>query len=192
MEVAGNMNLLNRAIEWSAVAHADQMRKGTSVPYITHPFAVGMLLAREGYSEEVIAAGILHDTLEDTSTTEEQLRELFGERVTAIVIGCSEPNKADSWENRKKHTLQYLESAPDEIRYVACADKLHNIRSMIEDHKKLGDNMWSKFKRGREQQEWYYRGLVDSLSQGSSFSLLAQLGDEVEHLFGPSTSKRLV
>ena len=93
------MSLLDTAIEVAARAHRDQLRKGTDVPYITHPYGVGLMLARAGYDEEVIAAGILHDTVEDTDVTPEQVRETFGARVADIVRGRSEQDKDLPWES---------------------------------------------------------------------------------------------
>ncbi len=180
--------MLNLAIEVAAKAHQGQIRKGTDVPYISHPYAVAMILARAGCSEEVIAAGILHDTVEDTKLTMEDIRENFGERVEAIVEGCSEPDKSASWEERKRHTIEHLRTAPWEVRMVACADKLHNIRTTVAEYERLGEVVWSRFKRGREEQEWYYRGLVESLcnqrEDGDEIPFCAEFKDEVERLFG--------
>jgi (p)ppGpp synthase/HD superfamily hydrolase len=192
---AHNSGLVDRAIELAAIAHRQQVRKGTDIPYITHPCAVGMMLARAGCSEEVIAAGILHDTVEDTWVTLDYIREQFGERVASIVEGCSEPNKTAPWEERKQHTLQYLSSAPWEVRVVACADKLHNLRSIARDYLQSGPHVWDRFKRGRAEQEWYYRGLAQALCtpgpDGREIPFARQFKDEVERLFGgPDTRDR--
>src|SRR5476649_2884608 len=144
------MNLIDQAIEFAAKAHRYQFRKGTDIPYISHPFGVGMILQKAKCKEELIIAGILHDTLEDTDTTEEQLRNQFGEKVLKIVKGCSEPDKGASWEERKKHTLDYLKDAPVSIRQVTCADKLHNLRSIKRDLDSMGEVIWGKFKRGQD------------------------------------------
>nr|WP_316046713.1 HD domain-containing protein [Planococcus glaciei] len=98
-------NLIELAIGFAAFKHTGQVRKGTSIPYISHPFAVGMMLQQAGESEEVIAAGILHDTLEDTATTEEEIRTVFGEQVLLLVKAASEPDKSRPWEDRKRHTV---------------------------------------------------------------------------------------
>ena len=156
--------MLDFAIEVAAKAHAGQARKGTDIPYISHPYAVGMMLARAGYSEEIVAAGILHDTVEDTDLTLEWIRDNFGERVALIVEGCTEPrHRWEAWETRKAHTLEYLRTAPWEVRLVACADKLRNLRSIAADLEVAGEGVWERFTRGRAKQEWYYRGLADSL-----------------------------
>jgi hypothetical protein len=179
-------SLVDQAIEYAAYAHQGQMRKGTNIPYISHPYAVGMILQKAGCSEEVVAAGILHDTLEDTDTTERNLLERFGPVVLEIVKGCSEPDKGASWEERKQHTLDELKHAKLPIRQTACADKLHNIRSIQKDLKVHGEEAWKRFQRGRKSQEWYYRGLVESLGYSSRFALLDDLQDVVEEVFGPT------
>jgi (p)ppGpp synthase/HD superfamily hydrolase len=181
--------MIDLAIEVAATAHKGQVRKGTGIPYVSHPYAVGMLLARAGCSEEVVAAGILHDTVEDTYLTLNDIRDTFGERVAAIVEGCSEPEKGAPWETRKRHTLEYLRTASWEVRVVACADKLHNIRSIRKEHEQTGEQVWTRFKRGRQEQAWYYRGLVDSLCNYSptgsqDIPFCNELRQEVEALFG--------
>ncbi len=177
------MNKLDQAIEFAAKAHRSQYRKGTDIPYISHPYGVGMLLLKAGCKEEVIIAGILHDTLEDTDTTEQDILNHFGPEVLMMVKGCTEPNKEESWENRKKHTHAFLKNAPLSIRQVACADKIHNLRSIKADLESLGEKAWDKFKRGREQQQWYYTGIVESLGCLSTFPLLDVLRIEVEEVF---------
>lgn len=155
--------MLDQALEFAARAHQGQVRKGTDIPYVSHPYAVGLMLARAGCDDEVVAAGILHDTVEDTYVTLEELREQFGERVASIVEGCSEPDRSKHWEERKEHTLAYLATASREIRLVSVADKLHNARSILADMRRGGEGVWVRFKRGREQQAWYYRGLAEVL-----------------------------
>lgn len=176
--------LVEKAIEYAATMHDGQQRKGTSIPYISHPFAVGMILRQAGCLEEEVAAGILHDTLEDTEATAGQLLELFGPEVLRIVEGCSEPDKGATWEERKEHTLEFLRGASQSVSIVACADKLHNIRSLQEDLVLHGENVWSRFKRGRASQQWYYTGLVESLGCQSSFPLLEELKASVDVVFG--------
>ncbi|GIO13582.1 phosphohydrolase [Cohnella xylanilytica] len=178
------MTIVDQAIEFAAYAHRNQKRKGTDIPYVSHPYAVGMILRQAGCPDEVVAAGLLHDTLEDTETTAEQLRDLFGPAVLEIVVGCSEPDKGASWEERKRHTLEELRSASLAIRQVACADKLHNIRSIRRDLAVHGEKAWDRFKRGRDSQQWYYTGLVESLGHESRFALLDELEAEVKAVFG--------
>jgi (p)ppGpp synthase/HD superfamily hydrolase len=172
------------AIEWAAKAHKNQYRKGTDMPYVSHPYAVGMMLAQAGCEEEVIIAAILHDTVEDTEVTLEDIRNQFGSRVAVIVEGCSEPDKELPWEERKQHTLDYLRTAPIEVCMVACADKLHNVRSMLVEYQEQGERTWERFNRGREKQAWYYRGLVKSLEhQLENQKFYLEFKSYVEKLF---------
>ena len=164
MKNLGGAFLLDKAVAFAATAHRGQVRKGTNIPYISHPYAVGLILQGAGCREEVVSAGILHDLLEDTDVTLEQIRKEFGPVVAAIVEGCSEPGHNElPWETRKEHTITYLKTAPLEVRLVACADKLHNVRSMLVDYSLVGEELWKRFKRDREKQEWYYRSLTASL-----------------------------
>jgi hypothetical protein len=178
------MSLMDQAIEFAAHKHRHQQRKGTDIPYISHPYAVGMILLKAKCKEEVIIAGILHDTLEDTDTTEEEILNHFGPIVLDLVKGSSEPDKEASWEERKKHTHEYLKQAPLSIRQVACADKLHNLRSIKRNVEELGEKAWERFNRGRDSQEWYYTEIVESLGYTGRFPLLDLLQDEVESVFG--------
>ncbi|WP_059170407.1 HD domain-containing protein [Bacillus sp. FJAT-27445] len=177
------MHIVDKALRFAAEAHEGQYRKGTKTPYISHPVGVGMLLLKHGYSEDLVAAGILHDTVEDTDATLEDIKRKFGRLVADIVAGCSEPDKTLSWEERKEHTIEFLKTAPLEIKAVACADKLHNITSIFEDVKKGGEEVWSRFNRGRDKQEWYYRSLIDSLGSQGSFPLLEDLKSAVDKAF---------
>jgi (p)ppGpp synthase/HD superfamily hydrolase len=175
------------AIEFAAKAHAGQLRKGTKIPYIVHPLGVAKILIEHDCSEEVIVAGILHDTVEDTPITIEDIRGKFGAKVASLVQGASEPDKSDTWENRKRHTLENLKTTPLDVLLVSLADKLDNIRAIREDYEKLGDAVWSRFNRSRESQAWYYRSLVSVFSlriSGKPFDSLVQtLKSEVEKVF---------
>jgi len=180
--------MLNKAIQEAAVAHGKQKRKGTEIPYITHPFMVAMILRDAGYTEDEVIAGVLHDTLEDTELKPDYIENLFGKDVLDIVVGCTEPDRSLPWDVRKQHTMDYLKTAPPGIRAVACADKLHNIRSMNIDYLEIGEELWKRFNAGKEAQEWYYRGLVTSLcyrlDQNPVNSIFHQLKESVDQLFG--------
>ena len=177
------MELIDKALQIASLAHAGQFRKNTNIPYIVHPVAVGMILQKVGYRDEMIAAGILHDTVEDTDLTLSDLERNFGKEIALIVEGCSEPDKSLSWEERKLHTIEFLQMAPEEIRVVACADKLHNVMSIRKDIEQSGEVVWSRFKRGKDQQAWYYRNVLNSLGLLSNFPLLEALEKEIVLLF---------
>lgn len=177
-----------RALVVAAAAHQGQQRKGSGRPYIVHPIGVARLLVEAGCRDEVVAAGLLHDTLEDTHLTLEDLHRLFGQAVAATVAGCSEPDKSVPWETRKRHTLRNLNTAPLEVRLVTCADKLDNVLSLAEDQREQGEALWGRFNRGKDDQAWYYRSIVQRLTMGEECSeacleLLYELKNAVELLF---------
>ncbi|MCP8968888.1 HD domain-containing protein [Ectobacillus ponti] len=178
------LDLFSLAAETAAAAHQGQTRKGNGMPYITHPFTVALLLQEAGCSPAVITAGLLHDTIEDTSLTYQDLQRNFGAAVADIVQQCSEHDKEKSWEERKQYTIAHVQTISPEACMVICADKLHNIRSTVKGKEKEGELVWKRFTRGREQQEWYYRSMVEALGKRiPGFSLYGMLRREVEELF---------
>lgn len=163
------MNLLRsfkieQAIALAARAHEGQRRKSDDVPYIIHPLAVGFILYEQDCNEDVVIAGILHDTVEDSFVTLKMIEHYFGSRVAEWVDVVTEHDKSAAWEIRKKQLLQAVRVAPVEAKYVYCADKLHNLLSMkrmFDDH---GQDMWRRFSRGYEQQKWYAGAALASIS----------------------------
>lgn len=168
-------------------AHAGQKRKGTDIPYVVHPLEVGIILLTGGYGEEMVAAGLLHDTLEDTDMTEKELERVFGRRVLSYVVGASEvlENRSrTAWKERKTHTVRFLADAPREIKLISCADKLSNIRSVYGHHPKEKDSFWNRFNAGYEDQKWYYQSLVHSLSELGDTAMYKEFKQKVEQVFG--------
>lgn len=151
--------LLHKAIEFAAVKHRDQKRKGSDTPYIVHPVEVMLFLTECGCSAETVAAGVLHDTLEDTETTLEELKENFGTAVAELVAAESE-DKSKSWQERKQATIDSLKTAGRETKMICLADKLSNLQSMVYDFATVGDKLWSRFSADKEHVAWYYRGVI--------------------------------
>ena len=190
-------NKLLRAIEFAENAHKGQVRKGTDTPYIVHPKIVADLLGDVLCGEDVMIAGILHDTLEDTTTTELQIKELFGDRVLSLVKEVSEPDKSLSWEERKTHTIQSVNNISVEAATIMCADKLSNIIAMLDDLKSMAEvangfgdfevRFWSRFNAPVEKQKWYYISIADALIHklhGTDGQFLAfELWNNVEIVF---------
>jgi len=159
---------LDQAIQLAAGAHEGQYRKGTKIPYITHPFAVAMLLQTYGYGQDLVIAGLLHDVLEDTVVTYDEINVQFGHQVAELVFAASEPDKSLLWKERKDHTLESVRSASLDVKILVCADKLHNLRSILADLTQYGSVVWERFHSGvkysgREAQVWYYTGILESL-----------------------------
>lgn len=176
------------AIEFAAKAHRNQFRKGTQIPYLIHPMRVAKILIESECPEEVIVAGLLHDTIEDTPVTMTEIRHLFGERVAELVAGVSEPDKSKSWEFRKQHTLESLDSAPIEIVVISCADKIDNIQSIRRGFEKIGENFFNRFNRPKSKQQWYYFELMRifsrRLSKNHYAGLATAFAEEVQRTFG--------
>ena len=177
--------LINLALEISAKAHSKQKRKGTDIPYIIHPVGVALILSKYGYSDDFIIAGLLHDTVEDTSVTLKDIEKLFGKEIADIVDGCTEPNKFWSWKKRKMHTIELLKTASEGIRTVSCADKLHNIGTMKNEFENIGEKVWKRFKVGREEYRWYFQSIVEVICNNENQKpLFNEFKNEVENFFG--------
>ena len=147
-----------------------------------------MLLQKAKCTDEVIAAGILHDTLEDTCTTYEELTEQFGAHIANLVRAASEHDKSLPWEERKQHTIDKLKDAQLEEIQVITADKLHNLKSIRADLAADGERTWGRFNRGKHAQHWYYASIVNELaSRKKEFPLIYELEKEVKETFGSLT-----
>ena len=153
-----------RALRMAALGHRDQVRKGSGTPYIEHPMAVALILDRAGFEEEVVIAGLLHDLVEDTDVTLDQVRRSFGERVAEIVAACSE-EKLDSlgrkrpWIDRKTDHLEVVGQSNDDVHAVVLADKLHNLISIQLDQSE-GLPVWSSFNATRAEVLCYYEAML--------------------------------
>jgi len=166
---------IRRAIVMAADAHKEQKRKEKNIPFISHPLAVGILLSLLHCEQDVIIAGILHDTLEDTRLKAEAIGDAFGANVFRIVLACTEMDKSLEWEDRKIHTIENLYNADLQVKLVTCADKLDNLQSINDELLSEGcnnpnstktANVWLNFKRGYESQKWFYQSVVRALFFG--------------------------
>ena len=158
-----NVALLNEAICYATEKHAGQRRKGSGIPYILHPLEALNILCSMNADMELMIAGVLHDTVEDTTATVEEITERFGAGVAALVCANSE-DKSKSWDERKKHTIEFLATADRQVKLLVMADKLSNLRSMARDYKVCGDKLWDRFNAPVEKQDWYYSGILDALA----------------------------
>ncbi len=172
------------ALAFASRIHRAQRRKGSEVPYIAHLLAVSALVLEHGATENEAIAALLHDAVEDQggSQMSETICSRFGGEVAEIVRGCTDTDEIHkpSWRPRKERFLARLEDAPFSVRLVVTADKLHNVRSILDDYRLLGEDLWQRFTGGREGTLWYYRAVVEVLRD--------RLGDG-EHRLGPLTEK---
>lgn len=154
-----------KAMQLAMKAHQGQTRKTTGTPMVEHPIRVASTLEAHGFSDEVVMAAYLHDTVEDTDLTIDDIRFEFGDKVAEIVAGNTE-NKEHSWEERKQHTLDWIQVAPLEVKALIVADKWDNLRSVMEAHRTQGEAVWSHFKRGKDHQRWYFEGVARGMTTG--------------------------
>ncbi|NLO91612.1 MAG: HD domain-containing protein [Elusimicrobia bacterium] len=148
-----------QAFYFALRAHESQFRKGTGRPYIEHPVRVAALLLELHAEPELVVAGFLHDVVEDTGCGVPEIKAIFGQRAAALVAAVSE-NKTLSWEERKRAAVEFLKKAPLAAVVLEFADKLDNIRSIKSDHERSGEEVWKRFQRPRDSQDWYYRAML--------------------------------
>ena len=163
--------LLDRAIVFAVRAHAGTERRGKGFPYIVHPMEAVEIVATMTSDQELLAAAVLHDTVEDTDTTVEQIRTEFGDRIASLVASESDivvdgVNEEDSWHARKQAAIDRLARASHDAKMVALGDKLSNMRAIARDYAQQGDALWNLFHvKDRKEHEWHYRGLAESLRE---------------------------
>ncbi|GAB4202669.1 MAG: HD domain-containing protein [Coleofasciculaceae cyanobacterium] len=167
------------ALVYAAQLHANQVRKGSGVPYVSHLLSVAALVLEDGGDEDEAIAALLHDAIEDQggAKTREEIRQRFGEKVVSIVNGCTEDETLPKppWKERKLNYLEKMRLAPPEVRRVALADKLHNARSIVADWEREGENVWQKFKGGKHGTLWFYRSFLEIYQQKGSNFLIQEL-----------------
>lgn len=161
---------IKKAIRFSVKTHEvyqKQKRKGKDIPYITHPLSVGLILARAGASEEVVIAGILHDTIEDSvsekKVTREMLVERFGEEVAALVESVSETDKSLSWEQRKKEALAHIGTFSRGSLLVKSADILSNASELVDDYRREGEVVFDRFNAPKEKILKHYAEAITAI-----------------------------
>lgn len=166
------LTLLDQAIIFATKAHSGATRKGTRVPYIVHPIEAAAIVSAMTDDEEVIAAAVLHDVLEDTDATWEELEEQFGRRIADLVSDESENKRkdlpaAETWKVRKQETVTFLEtSASLDAKMLALADKLSNLRSIYRDVYIIGDKVWERFnQKDKKMHGWMYRAIAEALRE---------------------------
>lgn len=181
--------LFDRATKFAVNAHHGVERRGKNFPYILHPMEAANIVSTITTDPEMLAAAILHDTVEDTDVTFEQIRDEFGERVAHLVQHetCPLP-KNEPWRDRKQAQLDTLVASPYDSKVVAIGDKLSNLRAIALDHTQIGDKLWQRFKapNGKEDVEWYYRALADSLSELAGTPPYEEFLELLDKTFGPA------
>ncbi|MGL5437494.1 MAG: HD domain-containing protein [Lachnospiraceae bacterium] len=176
--------MIKEAAEFAKKAHEGIFRKGSHIPYICHPMEVAVIVAQMTGDRDVIAAAYLHDVIEDTDVTGEELRERFGERIYSLVAAETE-DKTKSWQERKQCTIRHLLHASREVKLLALADKLSNMRSTAMDYLVVGDEVWKKFnEKHKERHQWYMKGVLDAVHDLSDYPAYQELECLYKIIFG--------
>lgn len=176
--------LVEEALRFSSIRHGGQHRKGSSIPYLSHPFSVALLLETDHQPPTVVVAGLLHDLIEETKTDPQEILTRFGPDVLRLVLAVSEKNRNQTWEQRKQTTLEHISSLQFDEVALLVADKLHNLRSIRYDLEMEGMIVWQRFKRPMRDQSWYYHQLLHAFEPfHSSTDLIGLYEQELYSLF---------
>lgn len=186
------------AVDYARCLHIER-RKGTDIPYMAHLLGVASLVMSEAghaaipVTEDMVIAALLHDTAEDHGG-EPRLRDVeanFGREVARMVRALSDtlvedPSEKEDWRVRKERYVRLLAHEPADVRLISVADKLYNARSILEDYRVIRAEVWRRFKRGRNDQIWYFKGLLTIFQkkdrQSRLVKELARVFDELERL----------
>ncbi len=184
------MTLLDEAIIFAVQAHSGQVRKGTNRPYILHPLEAAAIVASMTDDLEVIAAAVLHDTMEDANVSLAEITSKFGPRVAGLVQAETENKRedlpaSDTWLIRKQETIQHLSNEKDlAVKMVTLGDKFSNIRAIYRDHLAIGDKLWERFnQKDPKMQAWYYRAIAEATSELEDFPAWQEYCTLVEKVF---------
>lgn len=153
------------AKKFAEMAHHGQTRKNSHAPYVTHPIRVAQRLEAEGYSDQLVCAGYLHDVVEDTIYEIEDIQKQFGSKVAELVAAHTE-DKSKSWEERKQHTIDTVREGSKDVKFLIVADKLDNLLGQEQDMERLGDKAWDNFNAGYDKQKWYNQSICDVMYGG--------------------------
>ena len=176
----------HRAFLFAAEKHAGQARKASTIPYIAHLMGVASLVLEFGGDEDLAIAALLHDVVEDCGGIPmlKEVRRRFGSRVAKIVDGCTDSNNNPKppWRERKENYLKHLKKADVGTRLVSAADKLNNVRSILSDHRDVGEAIWDRFNGGRDGTLWYYRALLEEFLRRKPNRLTKELEIAIREL----------
>ena len=182
--------LLDRAIVFAVRAHAGTERRGKGFPYIVHPMEAVEIVATMTPDQELLAAAALHDTVEDTDVTVEQIRTEFGDRIASLVASESDIVLGDlpaeeSWRARKQAAIDRIARASRDAKIVALGDKLSNMRAIARDYAQQGDALWDIFHaKDPKDHEWHYRGLADALCELRDTFAYREFENLINQVFG--------
>ena len=176
---------LMRGIATASRAHDGHYRKGSGVPYISHPMSVMLIAASVTNDEDVLLAALFHDILEDVpeNYSRAEMEDEFGPRVVEIVEGVTKDSSLPSWQERADAYLEQLSHGSEESLIVAAADKFHNLSQTLEDLDRDGHALWERFRSTPSQQLWWYTSVRNVIAERlPDMPLLADLSVLIERL----------
>ncbi len=173
------------ALVFATTLHGDQRRKVSGVPYVAHLLGVAAVALDYGANEEQAIAALLHDAIEDQggAAAREEIRRRFGQAVVEIVDGCTDADTVPKppWRQRKEAYIEHLHGADVSVHLVSACDKLHNLRALLQEYRLRGESLWGHFRGGREGTLWYYRAVVEALTQsGTAPPMVRSLIEELD------------
>ena len=183
-------SLFDRAVNFAVKAHSGTERRGKGFPYIVHLMEAVEIVATITPDQELLSAAMLHDTVEDTPITVEDLRREFGDRIAGIVEAESDvhnegESEHESWHRRKQEAIDRRTAAPLEAKIVALGDKLSNMRAIARDYAQIGDGLWKLFHvTEKSEHEWHYRGLAHALKDLEVTPSYREFVYLIEEVFG--------
>lgn len=175
-----------KALDYALQLHQQQERKVSGIPYFAHLMATSAITLEYGGDEDAAIAALLHDGPEDQGgiQTLDEIRQGFGDVVADVVASCSDTfdTPKPAWKPRKEAYIKHIAEADERARLVSAADKLHNARSMLHDHRQVGEQLWSRFHAGRDEVLWYNRALVKAFRQAGDTAIVDELDRVVQEL----------
>lgn len=183
--------LVDKAIIYATEKHSGQVRKFSGIPYILHPMEVAAIISTMTNDEEIIAAGLLHDTIEDCDADPLEIEQIFGKHVAALVSSETEDKleqrpPEETWQQRKADSLLLLQNSKNiDVKIMWLADKLSNIRSFSREYRTKGDEMWKVLhQKDKKMQEWYYREIAKCLPELSDTAAYIEFTYLIDYIFG--------
>ena len=184
------MDIFDQAVCFAVERHSAQTRKLSSAPYVLHPLEVAAIVGTMTDDKETLAACVLHDTVEDTDTTLEEITERFGKRVALLVMTETEdkrPDKpaAETWELRKEETLLILQNTKEiAVKMLWLGDKLSNMRSYARQYRLQGNDLWNTFhQKDPRRQLWYYNRITECLSELKDYPVYQEFIELKNYVF---------
>ncbi len=183
-------SLFDHAVTFAVKAHSGTERRGKGFPYVIHLMEAAEIVATITPDQDLLAAAMLHDTVEDTDVTLDDLRREFGDRIASLVeaesdVRHEDESEEESWHRRKQEAIDRLSAAPLDAKIVALGDKLSNMRAIARDYAVQGDSLWRLFHvTDKEEHEWHYRGLARALGDLNVTPAYKEFVNLIETVFG--------